>query len=166
MCFIILQALALQTCFCLRNMDTNEIQNFMRIINPYIECNVFAANRLPVYSSLPICIISNLDPDTKPGSHWVAIHVDNNGVGEYFDSFGRKPIEHHKKFLKRNAKIWVYNNKHLQNYFTSICGEYCLVYLYFRYKKMFTMKQFINFFSTNTLCNDLLLDEMFNSIFK
>lgn len=145
-------------------MDTDEVQNFMRKITPQIEYNVFAANRLPVYSSLPMYIISNLDPDTKPGSHWVAIHVDINGVGEYFDSFGRKPTAHHKKFLQRNSKIWIYNNKQLQNYFTSVCGKYCLIYLYFRFKNC-NMQQYLGLFSNNTLCNDFIADEIFKNIF-
>ena len=145
-------------------MDTYELQKFMRKINPQIEYNVFAANRLPIYSSLPIYVISNMDPDTKPGSHWVAIHIDADGVGEYFDSYGRKPIKMHEKFIKRNSKLWSYNNKQVQNYFTTVCGEYCLMYLYFRYRNM-KMSDFLNIFSNNTLYNDLIVDEMFKTIF-
>ena len=44
------------------------------------------------------------DPMNQPGTHWIAICVDTNGHGEYFDSFGRKPpevFEHHMN--QRNA---------------------------------------------------------------
>ena len=37
--------------------------------------------------SYPSSFVINLDPSYKPGSHWVAVYFDKNGVGEYFDSF-------------------------------------------------------------------------------
>lgn len=145
-------------------MDTNEIQLCMKKINPLFEFNVFAANKIPIWVNLPTFIVSNLDPDSKPGSHWIAIHIDAKGVGEYFDSFGRKPTGYHRLFLKRNTKRWFYNCQTIQNYFTSVCGEYCLVYLYFKFRCK-TMHDFINQFSNNSLCNDLVLRTMFKSIF-
>jgi hypothetical protein len=33
--------------------------------------------------------VCNTDPSTKPGRHWIAIYVDEDGGREYFDSFGR-----------------------------------------------------------------------------
>lgn len=138
---------------------------FLKHIHPGLEFNVFAANRLPIYVNTPIYLISNLDPDTRPGSHWVAIHINSNGVGEYFDSFGRKPTGYHQLFMQRNSRIWFYNNYQLQNCFTSVCGEYSLVYLYFRFKNI-SMLNLLNCFSFNTLQNDLLLREMFKSLFR
>jgi hypothetical protein len=140
------------------------MQLCMNKISSSFKSNVFAANQIPIWVNLPAFIISNLDPDTKPGSHWVAIHVDVNGIGEYFDSFGRKPTGYHKLFLKRNAKRWFYNYKSLQNHFTSVCGEYCLVYLYFKYQGK-TMYDFLTLFSNNSLCNDLVLRTLFKSVF-
>lgn len=145
-------------------MDTIEIQRLLKKINHKIEFNVFAANELPIHMRAPTYLISNLDTNTGPGSHWVAIHIDINGIGEYFDSYGRKPTNYHKTFLQRNTKIWFYNNKSLQNFYTSVCGEYSLVYLYFKYIGV-SMKNFVNLFFENTLCNDLLIKEMFKSIF-
>lgn len=145
-------------------MDTNEIQYCMKKINPRFKSNVFASNQIPIWVNLPVFIVSNLDPDSKPGSHWVAIHINTNGVGEYFDSFGRKPTGYHKLFLNRNAKRWCSNHKSLQNRFTSVCGEYCLVYLYFKYQGK-TMSDLLSLFSENSLCNDLILRNMFKSFF-
>lgn len=145
-------------------MDTNEIQFCMKKISPKFKSNVFAANRIPFRISLPVFLISNLDPDSKPGSHWIAIHIDINGEGEYFDSFGRKPCGYHKLFLIRNTKRWIYNNVPLQNRFTSVCGEYCLVYLYFKFHRK-SLLDFIRLFSENSLCNDLILRNMFKSLY-
>lgn len=145
-------------------MDTEEIQKCMQKIHPKCKYHVYAANRLPVRVCPPFYGISNLDPDTKLGSHWVAMYVDNNGVGEYFDSYGRKPIGYHRAFFKRNAKILLHNGMRIQNDFTVVCGEYCLMYLYYKSRGK-TMYDFVNNFSQNTLCNDLLLRNMFKSIF-
>lgn len=145
-------------------MDTQEISFLLSKIDPKLMLNVFAANRIPMFDELPIFLVSNLDPDTKKGSHWIAIHIDKYGVGEYFDSYGRKPIGYHLDFLKRNAKKWIFNDKRIQNNFTSICGEYCLIYLYFKYMNK-SMHNFVNIFTTNTLYNDLLLRNMFKIIF-
>lgn len=145
-------------------MDTIEIQSFLKKIHPQLEFNVYASNCIPMYGALPIYLVCNLDPDTKPGSHWVAIAVDVNGNGEYFDSYGRKPTGYHLNFMKRNCKKWIYNDKRLQNDLTSVCGEYCLVYLFFKFFKK-SMLDFVNNFSNNTLCNDLLLRRIFKSIF-
>ena len=35
--------------------------------------------------SYPSSFVINLDPSYKPGSHWVAVYFDRNGIGEYFD---------------------------------------------------------------------------------
>lgn len=145
-------------------MDTSEIKHFMSKINFNIKSNVFAANKMPIFDQLPVYLISNLDPDYKPGSHWIAIYIDINGVGEYFDSYGRKPEGYHKMFLKRNSNKWFYNHKSFQNPFTSVCGEYCLVYLYFK-KRGKTMDDFQSMFSDDSLCNDLIVRNMFKSIF-
>lgn len=146
-------------------MDTKQIEKYLTIIDPSIQYNVFAANRIPVYFTPPVYLISNLDPDTKPGSHWVAIYIDSKGIGEYFDSFGRKPTGSHEVFLKTNCKKWIYNNIVLQNYFSSYCGIYCLVYIYLKFNHV-SMSQFIRMFCNNTLYNDQLVHNMFNFLFK
>lgn len=145
-------------------MDTEELQLCMKKISPLIESNVFPANRIPVIVNLPVYIISNLDPDSKPGSHWVAIHIDINGIGEYFDSFGRKPSGYHKLFLKTNAKKWYHNHMSIQNQLTSVCGEYCLVYIFYKFNGR-RMSDFLSIFFDDTLYNDLIIRNMFTSIF-
>lgn len=146
-------------------MDTEELQLCMKKICPAIELNVFPANRIPIFVNLPVYMISNLDPDSKPGSHWIAMHIDIDGNGEYFDSFGRKPSGYHKLFLKRNAKKWFYNHVSIQNHFSSVCGEYCLVYINFKFNGR-TMFDFLSSFSENTICNDLIVKNTYTFFFK
>lgn len=149
-----------------KNMDTHEIQQALKDIvgSLHREKNVYASNRLPMFVSKPAYIIVNMDPDTKPGSHWVAIHIDKNNIGEYFDSFGRKPTGYHFSFMNRNCKRWSYNHKILQNALTSVCGKYCLLYLYYKFKK-YTMDYFVSMFDyDNTLLNDFMLKYMYDRI--
>lgn len=145
-------------------MNTLEIREYLKKISHSLQYNVFAANCIPMHISTPVYMISNLDPSTKPGSHWVAIFIDINGIGEYFDTFGRKPNGYQLSFLRRNTYKWTYNNKIIQNIFTSLCGEYCLIYLYFRLRGI-TLENFVNFFDDNTFNNDILLSKMFQSFF-
>lgn len=146
-------------------MNTCNIKEFLKEIDPSFRNNVFAANRLPIRVSLPIYLISNLDPDTMPGSHWVAVYINNNGVGEYFDSFGRKPQGHLEQFLNKNCKYFVCNGKVIQNYLSPVCGMYCLLYIYCRHKSI-SMYEFINMFCNNTVYNDICLEMMFKDVFK
>ena len=46
-------------------------------------------------------IIFNTDDHTKPGTHWLAVFIDNNNKTiEYFDSLGHPPIKNICNFLK------------------------------------------------------------------
>lgn len=146
-------------------MDSREIQKFLKTINSSMKLNVFAANRIPVHVTLPFYCVSNLDPDTKPGSHWVAICIDKHGDGEYFDSFGRKPTGYHELFLITNCRKWNYNNKVIQNYISSNCGIYCLVFIYLRYSGV-CMFNFTNMFTTNTVINDKIVNNLFKYFFQ
>lgn len=145
-------------------MNTSDISKHLGKIHNSLMPNVFPANRLPIYMSTPVYMISNLDPDTKPGSHWVAIFIDVNGVGEYFDTFGRKPHGYHLTFLKRNSCKWTYSSKIIQNIFSSLCGEYCLLYLYLKLRGI-SLRDFEKMFTVNTVYNDNLLKVMFKSFF-
>jgi len=50
---------------------------------------VFTCNSLPMKPRLLVC---NTDQSNRPGEHWIAIYVDDDGrYGEYFDPLGRAP---------------------------------------------------------------------------
>ena len=85
-----------------------------------------------------IGLVYNLDVSSGPGTHWVAIYIDNkNNEINYYDSYGSKPIKlindflHNlkKKYEKINEKaIIIYNNKRHQ-YGGSECGMYSINFL-------------------------------------
>lgn len=129
---------------------------------------VYAANRLPLRVNYPCMVIVNTDVDGQPGTHWCAIYIDRNGVGSYFDSFGRLPQyynHHHLSFMLRNTRIWTYNTVNVQDLFSSVCGHYCLTYLLFRYYG-YTCHEFIRMFNKNNLLeNDKLVKSLFSKYF-
>ena len=66
-------------------MNTNEIDRFLRRRLRDFD-GVFSVDNLPESPHLLVC---NTDPSDRPGRHWIAIYVDNEGRGDFFDSFGR-----------------------------------------------------------------------------
>jgi len=79
---------------------------------------------------VPCSLVMNTDPSWEPGEHWIAVHIDKQRHGIYFDSYGRPPCtDSMKQFLKNNCHHWEYNEKLLQNPFLSTCGQFCIYFL-------------------------------------
>ena len=73
-----------------------------------------------------------------PDIHWIAIYFDEQMKGEFFDSFRKHPIHYDKHFLdimNRNAAEWKHNKIQLQIAFSTVCGQYCIYFLYHRCRK-------------------------------
>lgn len=85
-----------------------------------------------------IGIIFNLDPHDKPGSHWVAMHIDMYKKEiYYFDSYGDRTPSKIKTLVKRiqaeskkfGKKYKFSVNKKRHQYGDSECGMYCLHFI-------------------------------------
>ena len=65
-------------------MNSVEIDRFLR---PRLRDfdGVFSIDNLPDDPRLLVC---NTDPSDKPGRHWIAIYVGDDGRGDFFDSLG------------------------------------------------------------------------------
>jgi hypothetical protein len=111
---------------------------------------VFSSDKLPQKPRLLVC---NTDPSWRPGEHWIAIYVDKNGRGEYFDSFGRKPNKHFERYLNNNCASWTFNKKRLQSRISSFCGYYACLFVVLR-PRGFDMNQL---FTSDTGYNDWLV---------
>ena len=133
-------------------MDTREIDRFVRAdgLCRGIFQGVFSADTLPKNPRLLVC---NTDPSNKPGTHWIAIFVDSNGRGEYFDSLGRKPPEVFEDYMNDNCIDWIYNTRQLQSIDSSYCGFYCCFYCMFRCRG-FELVRIVNTFTRDTGLND------------
>ena len=92
-------------------MNSDEIERFLsRRLTDFD--GVFSIDTLPDRPRLLVC---NTDPSDKPGRHWVAIYVDDDGNrGEFFDSFGRRPDDVFERYMNRHCSSWIFNGRQLQ----------------------------------------------------
>ena len=94
---------------------------------------VFAADELPSefdVSNKPRCLIANTDPSSEVGSHWVAFYIiPFSKRYEFFDSYAIHPLIYFPN-LKNNPSM--INPLSLQRLNSSVCGQYCIYYLYLR----------------------------------
>lgn len=130
-----------------------------------VNVGVYPCNKLPSKVEKPALIVANTDPDNKPGQHWVAFYFPSKGRAEFFDSFGQPPSKRYfTNFLKRNAKTFVVNHQRFQGDFSATCGNFCCLFLYYRFIGK-TLKQFSTQFSPyNFNANDTKIISLFKNI--
>jgi hypothetical protein len=94
---------------------------------------VYARNRLPRRLSVPSALIGNTDPDDRPGTHWVALYIDANSRGEYYDPTGSPPfLRAYVNFMNKHCMSWTYNTVRVEERGSTVCGHHCIVYLIHR----------------------------------
>jgi len=115
-------------------MNTVQILNKVNsdLVLKQVFLGVFPIDLIPKIQKYPSALIVNLDASNLPGSHWVALYFNKNNECEYFDSYGRKPELFILKYISKNSKKFVYNNKCVQDLWTISCGQMCLYYLTWR----------------------------------
>ena len=80
-------------------------------------------------TEFPGAYIVNSDPRCLPGSHWLAIYNNNQGISTYFDVFGIPPQEEEIiEFLNRSG-TWQYSNIIYSSISANSCGHYCMSFL-------------------------------------
>lgn len=107
--------------------------------------------------SNPGYYIINLADSDKPGTHWVALFIDN-ATKIYFDSYGMLAPEEVEEFLMND---YYYNKKQIQSLQSGFCGIFCIAFLLamHRLKKktknnyLQEYQRFINQFSDNPTKN-------------
>jgi hypothetical protein len=73
-------------------------------------------------------LVGNTDPDQRMGQHWVAIYIDFNSKGEYYDPTGRPPfLRAYVNIMKKHCHTWTYNTVRIQEEGPSVCGHHCIV---------------------------------------
>jgi hypothetical protein len=94
---------------------------------------VYARNRLSRLLNVPSALVGNTDPDHRMGQHWVAIYINANSKGEYYDSTGRPPLlRAYVNFMKKHCHCWTYNTVRVQEEGSIVCGHHCIFYLIHR----------------------------------
>jgi hypothetical protein len=89
---------------------------------------VFPSNNIPSFNVFPYCLVANTDKYGDPGSHWIAIYVNNNENAEYFDSFGEEPNKDIALYLKQ-FKNTIKNKSKIQSIYDNSCGAHVIYYI-------------------------------------
>ena len=68
---------------------------------------VYSSDTVPKFINFPTGCVVNTDPQGKPGTHWVALYQEQEGVIETFDSFGKDlfSYSHYFKELADSSRI-------------------------------------------------------------
>lgn len=95
---------------------------------------VYAADKLPlpeyISAHTPCAYIANTDQTGLPGRHWIAVFHPTKSSIEFFDSFGLHPHDLGYNFSSFSLKN--YNKTQIQCKNSTVCGQYCVYFLYFR----------------------------------
>ena len=133
-------------------MNSDEIDRFLKARLKDFDM-VLSVDTLPDDPRLLVC---NTDPSDKPGRHWIAIYVDENGRGEFFDSFGRRPNVDFEHYMNRHCSSWNFNDRQLQSVVSKFCGHYCIYFCILRSSGV-DMCKIVRSFSSDNSLNDTLV---------
>jgi hypothetical protein len=126
---------------------SSEIEKMMQPFHKYGFKGVISLDQIQslitkVHQGEYVSFIMNLDPSSKPGSHWVAVYINPNESLEYFDSFGRDPPPSFNKDILQlinKIKPTIYlkekiNRIVFQSTSSQECGFFAMKFLIDRYK--------------------------------
>ena len=143
-------------------MDTLTIKRLLKTYKCFK--GVFPSDQLPYNAPLPLNIIVNTDPSTKPGQHWVCVSINSRGLGYYFDSFGLPPlVKDIFDFINaRSTEGWSYNKRIIQDVTSITCGNYCVLYIIFKCNDL-TIEDFLSEFGHKAIDNDKKMLQVFKN---
>ena len=138
-------------------MESDEISTLLKKICGDQFIGVFPWSQLPTRRLTKSCLfVVNTDCKHLPGTHWIAIYIGSDGMGEYFDSFGRKPDSHLELFMNMHCRQWSFNDRQLQHINSKYCRNYCVFFCAYR-SVGFCMQTIVSWFSHKTNINDALV---------
>lgn len=151
-------------------MDTQQITRILsgNEKTKHIFIGVFAKDQLPTsIKNFPACFVVNTDASTEEGSHWLAFYMKTSTDLCFFDSFGYPP-EYFKGEIAayvKSFRLIEFNPMRLQSPVSSVCGQYCIYYLYSKCSGR-SLKDLLLSFIPNQLCNDLKVHQFVTKHFR
>ena len=144
-------------------MNSLEILRFLSSI-PSHTVGVFPADKIPRVWTKPVAFVFNTQDNSLPGQHWVAVYVDRNGQGIFFDSYGLPPyVINHIRRMRKNCKQFVWNTTALQSESSNVCGQFCIMFLRYMSRGL-KMRDFLNKFTTDLKLNDRIAAHYVNRL--
>ena len=92
-------------------MNTEEIEKAI-CKDPSAEAGfagVYARDQLSKSIKYPAAMVWNTDPADQPVEHWVAAYFNEDGLWEYFDSYGLAPTPCFKQYMEKHSRQWTWN---------------------------------------------------------
>ena len=121
---------------------------------PYFH-GVYAVDQLPDQIKRGL-YIANTDPSDEPGEHWVLFYKTEDGVTEFFDTFGRKP-------RKRWDGEWKYNTRIVQSPVSAACGYHVLYFAHLR--RFHPFEKIIGNYGMDLVENDMHVTRIVKNVF-
>ena len=112
-------------------MNSLQINNILKKKLGRVFKGVYALDQITRLKPIvPAVYVINTKPIMSAGEHWLVIYITSNRKAVYFDSFGFQ-LQHSQivRFLKKHMTKWTFSRKIIQNPFTVMCGEHCVVFL-------------------------------------
>jgi len=151
-------------------MDTQQIIEILskNVKTKHSFLGVFASDQLPsTIPHYPVCFVANTDKSSEEGSHWVAFYVNSPTSICFFDSYGNPPM-YFEGGISRYVEYYEdleFNPMRLQSNVTSVCGQYCIYYLYAKCNDC-SLNDILLSFIPNQLCNDRKVHHFVTKRFK
>jgi hypothetical protein len=142
-------------------MNSEEIERILRRVCGETFIGVYAKDQLPTLrGTRPVLMVVNTDNSNKPGTHWIAMFINTDGSGEYFDSFGElnNINQTFTAYMNKYCAQWVYNDTQLQSVVSKFCGHYCIFYCLYR-SIGYNINSITALFTRDYGLNDLLVHE-------
>lgn len=149
-------------------MNTMELENLVKQdpVLKKIFLGVFPSDKLPKSMTKPSALIINTDPSYKKGEHWVAVFFDAWNQVEYFDSYGLEPaVPEVIQFISKNVVKYSHNSVCLQSLTSSVCGMYCVFYLFYK-SRGYKLEDICNMFTNDAVSNDAIVCNFVSNTFN
>ena len=113
-------------------MTTLEINTLLKKTSPLQTC-VYGGLCQKQITQIIKRTFGNTDPDHRMRQHWIAIYIDANSRGEYYDPTGRPPHESaYVNFMNKHCLHWTYNTVRVQEEGSTVCELHSNFYLIHR----------------------------------
>ena len=149
-----------------KKLDSIYLNTTLKCYPSYIGC--YSEDQVDelVFGKFPCFLIVNIDSSNMPGSHWITLGIFQKHI-EVFDPLGFNIFNWSRvpctliSFIHRlsvTRKILI--SKRVQPDTSTLCGFYCLFYLFLRKTK--SMRTILSFFNEKLSLNDNVLLNFFS----
>ena len=140
-------------------METDQIERLLAHDPLMCHYTVTAKDGLPeIVETYPFALVCNTHNADQPGELWVAMYVYD--VGDNFDPYGQAPQHvEFANYMNEHCSEWSANNRTLQSPLSTVCGQYCVVFLTLRCRNV-SMHAFCRLFATDLVANYYLVFDL------